>query len=99
MAFSSTPEHGRHMHSSGALVDTYETDESVNATSECNIYQITASTYFTEFPFARLGLGTEQRDGRLAFARLLAAHARTLHLPDFAARHLRGRIRKIYRVI
>lgn len=38
-----------------------------------------------EFPLAGLHLGAEKRYGCLTFARLLAAHARALHLPDFAA--------------
>lgn len=44
--------------------------------------------YFFELLLAVLRLGTEQGDGCLAFARLLAAHAGPLHLPDLAARDL-----------
>lgn len=46
------------------------------------------SPNLSEFAFALLGLGAEEGDGRLALPRLLAAHARALHLPDFAAADL-----------
>ena len=45
-------------------------------------------TYFAELFLAILRLGTEERHGRFPFARLLAAHAGPLHLPDLAAGHL-----------
>lgn len=43
-----------------------------------------------ELALARLSFRAEQRNGRLPFARLLAAHARTLHLPDLASGYLWG---------
>jgi len=41
-----------------------------------------------KLPLAGLHFGTEERDGCLPFAGLLAAHARALHLPDLTARNL-----------
>lgn len=44
--------------------------------------------HLLELPLAGLHLGTEERDGGLPFAGLLAAHAGALHLPDLTAGYL-----------
>lgn len=50
--------------------------------------------YLSEFAFAGLGFWTKQWHGRFTFARLLAAHARAFHLPNFTARNLNFFLKK-----
>lgn len=49
---------------------------------------MTVFSYLSKFSFSRFCLWTEQWNRCFSFTRFLAAHARSLHLPNFAARHL-----------
>lgn len=86
---SSTPEHGRHMHSSGAFVETFDR-HSDNLESNTYInWNVGRQSYLAEFAFTWFCFWTKQRNCCFSFARFLAAHTRSFHLPNFASRYLR----------